>query len=831
MTTLLGPSPTWRSDPAILTDIIELLKQADSPDTQVQRKLAEAVGRLELLVDAPCYFCSILVDEVKEAEEVRQRAGLLLKGRVGELVGKVSAQRVGLDGTTNQKITSDELAVMDYVKTNAIRALVDESRLIRETAGIVLASIVGSQGVQQFPQVLSSLFQLLNHSNVEIVSGAFSALNKIIEDELDRDEIYTDRANNIFAEFCIKTLIPALLEFTRPESSFQQKRDALTALNLFGRNNLFSENEIFSQFFPSYWECLGVLALDQSSGIRLAVLQGMKQVTTLSPELVIRSLASIIPFLLECLCFNQPYEIRFEALELLFNVLGHQSSFALIESALPRLLPLLVDNAKYSQWDYMHMDRSQFEDDNAGIADEEHDLEPRFHKSRNDDADTEDGEDDEGAGNEMMSTWGETWTSRKWSARILDSLSCIYGGMMLPFLLPQIEARLQQQDWEVKESAVLVLGAVSRGCLAGLEEYLPKILEMLVGLCDHAKILRHFLDANKKVQQAACSAFATLEEEAGPQLVEYLPNIAETFNAALRTYQTKNLMVLFDAIGTLAESMGSKIDAPVFHEKVTDPLIQFWLNASMEKNNPVIITAFECLSCVVMAIPAGLTRYGAAIVQRCLEVARDVLLRLDAYTKNTTERPDRSLIECSFDLLSAVMDAIKSKIEPLIASTDLLELLEKTSALPASIVSSTVKQSAFALIGDLSEHCPNFMRPRVPLLVPHLLLHVADGPHNVCNNASWAIGQIALHIATNHELDPFASDITAQLIRVLQAPYSPVNIVRNAGITIGRLACASPIHVSQAIVPVFGQWCRVLEGSPNDGEKICAFKGEIQIEA
>lgn len=53
------------------------------------------------------------------------------------------------------------------------------------------------------------------------------------------------------------------------------------------------------------------------------------------------------------------------------------------------------------------------------------------------------------------------------------------------------------------------------------------------------QILSHLLDGNKKVQQAACSAFATLEEDAGRELEMYLSDIINTFNVALSTYQVR----------------------------------------------------------------------------------------------------------------------------------------------------------------------------------------------------------------------------------------------------------------------------------------------------
>lgn len=104
------------------------------------------------------------------------------------------------------------------------------------------------------------------------------------------------------------------------------------------------------------------------------------------------------------------------------------------------------------------------------------------------------------------------------------------------------------------------------------------------------------LDANKRVQEAACSAFATLEEEACTELVPYLGFILETLVYAFSKYQVtdlssffiihmevnqlfyhnieilnisvtslqhKNLLILYDAIGTLADSVGHHLNKPV----------------------------------------------------------------------------------------------------------------------------------------------------------------------------------------------------------------------------------------------------------------------------
>lgn len=81
--------------------------------------------------------------------------------------------------------------------------------------------------------------------------------------------------------------------------------------------------------------------------------------------------------------------------------------------------------------------------------------------------------------------------------------------------------------------------------------------------CSHVQLLKRILDPNKRVQEAACSAFATLEEEACMELVPYLGDILNVLVTAFGRYQAKNLLMLYDAIGTLADSVGNHLNKPV----------------------------------------------------------------------------------------------------------------------------------------------------------------------------------------------------------------------------------------------------------------------------
>jgi transportin-1 len=83
-------------------------------------------------------------------------------------------------------------------------------------------------------------------------------------------------------------------------------------------------------------------------------------------------------------------------------------------------------------------------------------------------------------------------------------------------------------------------------------------------------------DNNKKVQEAGCSAFATLEEQAGLLLIPYLKPILQHLRVGFDRFQHKNLLILYDAILTLADSVGQALNQPDYINLLVPPLLSKW---------------------------------------------------------------------------------------------------------------------------------------------------------------------------------------------------------------------------------------------------------------
>ena len=91
-----------------------------------------------------------------------------------------------------------------------------------------------------------------------------------------------------------------------------------------------------------------------------------------------------------------------------------------------------------------------------------------------------------------------------------------------------------------------------------------------------SQLLRMVLDNNKRVQEAGCSAFAMLKEDAGLELIPFLELILKNLVLAFDKYQHKNMLILYDAVGTLADAVGSALQNPTYVEILMPPLLKRW---------------------------------------------------------------------------------------------------------------------------------------------------------------------------------------------------------------------------------------------------------------
>lgn len=810
-------------------------------------------------------YCVLVLTALNNEElTTRSVAGLILKNHIFYHNDRISPESY------------------EYVKQAIIPALSLPQDLLRRTATQVVSMLMTILTPQGWPQGLSTLGELMASSNIDQAEGAFSSLAKICEDiprELEQCEINGVKPIDI--------LIPKFIEATQHPDA-RVRMHALNCLNQFVQiGSLALQNHI-----DAFLAALFKRASDESANVRRYVCQALVLILSVRPDKLIPEMDNVVEYMLYS-TQDKDDDVSLEACEFWLQFAEEPSLKDKLRPYLAKVAPVLLKGMVYNELDLLMLGGDE---DDAAVPDRAEDIKPRHYgggthrnehlddaaatnggpsatgKSRaaieaqdDDEDDYDDDDDDEDDDEDAVSEWN----LRKCSAAALDVMAVTFADELLEILLPYLKERLFSQDWLQRECGILALGAVAEGCIRGIQPHLSTLVPFLINSLKDPKplvrsitcwtlgrysswcvtsespehqqqffvpavegLLSMVLDNNKRVQEAGCSAFATLEEEAGRSLEPFLEPVLKTLVLAFDKYQQKNLLILYDALGTLADSVGSALNQPEFVNIVMPPLIAKW--QSLHDSDPDLIPLLECMSSVTIAIGAGFAPYSPPVFQRCVGIVHDNLAAAEAeLAKPAGEQdvPDRTFIIVALDLLSGLTQGLNTAVRDLVggAQPSLLPLLGHC----ITNVEAPVRQSAYALLGDLAISCFDLLKPFLPALMPELIRQIEPEPKmenvSVCNNAAWAAGEIALQYGADPELTQWVDELIQRLVPVLLSTKSVKSLSENAAVTIGRVGLVQPQLVAPHLEVFFESWCQALWDIKDNDEKDSAFRGLCEM--
>uniref|UniRef100_A0AAY5KQD7 Transportin-1 n=1 Tax=Esox lucius TaxID=8010 RepID=A0AAY5KQD7_ESOLU len=750
----------WKPDEQGLQQILQLLKESQSPDTSTQRSVQQRLEQLNQYPDFNNYLIFVLTKLKSEDEPTRSLSGLILKNNV-----KAHYQTF-------------PSGVSDFIKSECLQNIGDSSPLIRATVGILITTIASKGELQNWPELLPKLCLLLDSEDYNTCEGAFGALQKICEDSaeiLDSDML--DRPLNV--------MIPKFLQFFK-HSSPKIRSHAVACVNQF----IISRTQALMLHIDAFIENLFALATDEEPEVRKNVCRALVMLLEVRMDRLLPHMHNIIEYMLQR-TQDQDENVALEACEFWLTLAEQPVCKDVLCNHLSNCSPKGLDGESECDLQRCVCRQGDVEEDDEAIPDNEQDIRPRFHRSRTVaqqhegdregiEEDDDDDDDDDLDDDDTISDWN----LRKCSAAALDVLANVFRDDLLLPILPLLKELLFHPEWVIKESGILVLGAIAEGCMQGMIPYLPELVPHLVQCLSDKKalvrsitcwtlsryahwvvgqppdgylkplmteLLKRILDSNKRVQEAACSAFATLEEEACTELVPYLAYILDTLVFAFSKYQHKNLLILYDAIGTLADSVGHHLNKPEYIQMLMPPLIAKWNQLKDEDKD--LFPLLECLSSVATALQSGFLPYCEPVYQRCVNLVQKTLAQAMVRNTHTTN-------------YRRTMNVIADKMPE-------------------------VRQSSFALLGDLTKACFQHVKPCIADFMPILGTNLNPELISVCNNATWAIGEISIQMA----------------------------------ITIGRLGYVCPQEVSPVLQQFIRPWCTSLRNIRDNEEKDSAFRG------
>ncbi|KAI1240012.1 Transportin-1, partial [Lamprotornis superbus] len=724
------------------------------------------------------YLIFVLTKLKSEDEPTRSLSGLILKNNV----------KAHFHNFPN--------GVTDFIKSECLNNIGDSSPLIRATVGILITTIASKGELQNWPELLPKLCSLLDSEDYNTCEGAFGALQKICEDSaeiLDSDVL--DRPLNI--------MIPKFLQFFK-HSSPKIRSHAVACVNQF----IISRTQALMLHIDSFIENLFALAGDEEPEVRKNVCRALVMLLEVRMDRLLPHMISIVEYMLQR-TQDQDENVALEACEFWLTLAEQPICKEVLCRHLTKLIPVLVNGMKYSEIDIILLKVS-------------------------------------------ISFFYSVGILGKCSAAALDVLANVFRDELLPHILPLLKELLFHPEWVVKESGILVLGAIAEGCMQGMIPYLPELIPHLIQCLSNKKalvrsitcwtlsryahwvvsqppdtylkplmteLLKRILDSNKRVQEAACSAFATLEEEACTELVPYLAYILDTLVFAFSKYQHKNLLILYDAIGTLADSVGHHLNKPEYIQMLMPPLIQKWNMLKDEDKD--LFPLLECLSSVATALQSGFLPYCEPVYQRCVNLVQKTLAQamLHNAQPDQYEAPDKDFMIVALDLLSGLAEGLGGNIEQLVARSNILTLMYQCmqDKMPE------VRQSSFALLGDLTKACFQHVKPCIADFMPILGTNLNPEFISVCNNATWAIGEISIQMGI--EMQPYIPMVLHQLVEIINRPNTPKTLLENTAITIGRLGYVCPQEVAPMLQQFIRPWCTSLRNIRDNEEKDSAFRG------
>ncbi|KAI4090031.1 MAG: hypothetical protein LQ344_004961 [Seirophora lacunosa] len=714
-----------------------------------------------------------------------------------------------------------------YVRSLVLAALQDSASQIRNFAGSVISEIVQRGGILSWPELLPELLALAGNDRGNVSSetqeGAMSALAKICEDNKQSlDQVYNGQRP-------LAIIIPKLLDITSSPHS-KPSPAVITSLDI-----------ILARLFH--------LANDSSD----------------SPGRIRPHMNGLVDFFVLQQRNTDDPDLALDAAEFWLCVGENRQLCESLAPFLDKIVPVLLESMVYEEEDIL---RLEGEAEDADQEDRAEDLKPQFATTKNprsasnsrvgingeaargfrlDQADDElsEGEVEENEEGSPASL-EERWNLRKCSAAALDVLASNFHGPVFAITLPYLNENLRHHEWPIREAAVLAVGAVADGCMEAVTPHLPDLIPYLLSFLDDREptirlitcwalgrysswashlqnpsarqryfepmmegILNRMLDKSKKVQEAAASAFANLEEKATKGLTPYCGPIIRQFVQCFSRYKDRNMFILYDCVQTLAEHVGPALAQQELIDTLMPAMIQRWSKVSDRSQE--IFPLLECLSYVATALGDAFAPFATGVFPRCIRIVHQCLEEYIMCINNEAlDKPNKDFLVTSLDLMSAIIQALPpDKGGELVENSQprffdlLLFCMEDTS--------NDVRQSSYALLGDCAVNIFEHLQPFLPAIIPSLIQQLdldnmkdqdIESGFSVINNACWSCGEIAMGEKVG--MGPYVEQMYQRLLGIISNPEVPTSVNENAVIALGRLG----IHCSPNLAPHLGEFAK-----------------------
>lgn len=210
--------------------------------------------------------------------------------------------------------------------------------------------------------------------------------------------------------------------------------------------------------------------------------------------------------------------------------------------------------------------------------------------------------------------------------------------------------------------------------------------------------------------------------------------LAPVLLQVLGRYQARARLVLYDCIATLAEAVQAEFVS--VRDVLMPALLGKWESINMASFEfPIYL---ECLTACARALDSNFRPYSAPCLEKLLGV-------ISHYQSLVLDADEKTGLVCAIDMVESIAPAFDERCWSYLAPNDVgRRVLDMISKL-CDDASPDVRQAVFALIGTATKHGPPDNAPFMSC-IPVLANNIDPLFVNVCNNAAWAIGEIAMKV-------------------------------------------------------------------------------------
>ncbi|SCU91022.1 LAFA_0F01420g1_1 [Lachancea sp. 'fantastica'] len=835
----------WIRDDTSLLQIVAVIAGSLSPVQEQRSHASELLESFKMQTEFLNYLCYLLTDadtdtllnsqySFLDVQNYRAAAGMILK---------------------NSLLGDAKMYDLNYVKRNIAKGLLSNVTLISNITGIVITTLFSTyyRKNREDPtgvELLSQLLELMANGKV----ASAKALSKIME----------DNAQFFLLEWSgsvkpMDTLVESFLTYSVSDSNPVVRAEALKSLNqvipLQTQSFIVRIDEFLSNIFQ-------LAQNDQSDVVTFQICISLTELLEFRPDKLINHLSGIIGFVVHVVSSSSKPEVALQAAEFL---LAFASNSYVPESNvtpfIATVVPMLLAKMTHDEDEIIVFEASN--DDDAELEDRDEDIKPataKISKKRElSGADDEYADDDDDDGDHDTQ-----WNLRKCCAATLDVLTGILPRDVLSVGFPILRERLSSEEWYVREAAILAFGAMADGGMRYFADQLPALIPFLLEklndkwapvrtitcwtlsrfstwiLADNTQFLMpvleslmtSLLDKKKMVQEASISSVAVFIENCDAEIVETLlyNELLVRFHQCFQLYQKKNLIILYDAVGRLAEKC--EFDETAMNY-ILPHLIEKW--GSLSDTDKELWPLLECLSYVAASLGEKFAPMAPEVYHRAWRIlVHCVELETQSQNDPSLEVPEKDFTVTSLDLIGGLIQGLGPSSQELLfpgGDRSAMQVLAQCLQDPVH----EVRQSAFALLGDIAySYDPVLLSQNLVQFLKFISTEIMhnDDPETTpsVNNAVWALGLISERIDLAEyviDLSRIVLDCFCDTTRIIHG-----SVVDNLAATIGRMA---KFHPEIFATGVFAQdaswarWCEHASGLPDIEEKTAAYYGFVKI--